>query len=136
MSINREYTRKLQADIKESINFINEVVSKPYSALSSTEKYAIRYSLIAIAEALTALAVHIARRALNKEPETPIHALRIIRDEGLISEDECENLEKLIKLRNLLVHRYWAIDDKRIYDSIKEDFKTLIKSVERILRHV
>ena len=136
MSINREYTRKLQADIKDSINFINEVVSKPYSALSSTEKYAIRYSLIAIAEALTALAVHIARRALNKEPETPIHALRIIRDEGLISEDECENLEKLIKLRNLLVHRYWAIDDKRIYDSIKEDFKTLIKSVERILRHV
>ncbi len=136
MSINREYTRKLQADIKDSINFINEVVSKPYSALSSTEKYAIRYSLIAIAEALTALAVHIVRRALNKEPETPIHALRIIRDEGLISEDECENLEKLIKLRNLLVHRYWAIDDKRIYDSIKEDFKTLIKSVERILRHV
>lgn len=136
MSINREYTRKLQDDIKDSISFINEVVGKPYSALSSTEKYAIRYSLITIAEALTALAVHIVRRALNKEPETPIHALRIIRDEGLISEDECENLEKLIKLRNLLVHRYRVIDDKKIYDSIKEDLKTLIKIVERILRNV
>ncbi|MCD6443554.1 DUF86 domain-containing protein [Candidatus Bathyarchaeota archaeon] len=36
-------------------------------------------------------------------------------------------------LRNLLVHRYWTIDDGKVYENIKSDFKCveeLLKKVE------
>gem|GEM_PF-1920636 len=45
--------------------------------MNTVEKYAIRYHLIVIAEALIALALHIARRMFNTRPETPIHALQV-----------------------------------------------------------
>ncbi|MEM4970833.1 MAG: DUF86 domain-containing protein [Sulfolobales archaeon] len=104
--------------------------------MSDAERYAIRYNIIVLVEALIALALHIARRAFGKEPETPIHALRILRDEGLLTSDECDELAKLLRLRNLLVHRYWVIDDRRVYDSIKENenFKPVHSLIERLKR--
>jgi uncharacterized protein YutE (UPF0331/DUF86 family) len=40
---------------------------------------------------------------------------------------------KIIKLRNLLVHRYWVVDDKVIYDAIKKDFKYVEEFIKRVL---
>jgi hypothetical protein len=43
----------------------------------------IRYYLIVLVEALTALAYHIARNAYSLEPNTPIQTLRALADQGL-----------------------------------------------------
>jgi len=40
---------------------------------------------------------------------------------------------KIIKLRNLLVHRYWVIGDKVIYDAIKKDFRYVEEFIKRVL---
>jgi uncharacterized protein YutE (UPF0331/DUF86 family) len=37
-----------------------------------------------------------------------------------------------VGLRNLLTHRYWTIDDKRVYDSMKNDFKGVDRFVESV----
>jgi Uncharacterized conserved protein len=31
----------------------------------------------------------------------------------------------LIRLRNLFVHRYWVIDDERVYWSVRNNFKCI-----------
>ncbi|MBS7620798.1 DUF86 domain-containing protein [Candidatus Bathyarchaeota archaeon] len=31
----------------------------------------------------------------------------------------------MVRLRNLLVHRYWIIDDNQVYNAIKGDFKAV-----------
>jgi len=36
--------------------------------------------------------------------------------------DCAKDLIKIMRLRNLLVHRYWIIDDAEVYDSAKKDF--------------
>ena len=56
-----------------SKNIISNIVNKPYSKLSSIEKYAVRYHIIVIAEALIALILHVVRRKYGLQPETPIH---------------------------------------------------------------
>ncbi len=89
---------------------------------------AVRYELIVIAEAVMALAIHIARRDLNIRPKTPVNALMMLRDRGLMTMNEYEDLTKLVRLRNLLVHRYWVIDDYLIYQSVKSVFKTWLAS--------
>jgi len=133
--IDKEYVGKLIADIKSTIaEILSYTSSKSFEELSSVERYAVRYLLVALAEALMALAIHLARRAYNRVPETPIHALTILRDAGLLTIDECDELIKLVRLRNLLVHRYWVIDDEKIYNSIKRDFKAVYSFVERLER--
>ena len=46
---------------------------------------AVRYELIVIAEAVMALTIHIARRDLNIRPKTPVNALMMLRDRGLLT---------------------------------------------------
>jgi uncharacterized protein YutE (UPF0331/DUF86 family) len=39
---------------------------------------------------------------------------------------------KIIRLRNLLVHRYWVIDDKIIYDAVKKNFRSVEEFIKRV----
>jgi len=131
-SINREYIHKLIQEINETISAIIDATNKPYDRVNTVEKYAIRYHLIVIAEALIALALHIARRMFNTRPETPIHALQVLRDNQLLIGDEYRDVVNIVKLRNLLIHRYWTIDDEKIYNTVKKDFKNIRRFLKRI----
>lgn len=44
-------------------------------------------------------------------------------------------LNALVGLRNLLVHRYFQVDDRRVYEDVRRDFKCVLEFVERALRH-
>jgi len=131
-SPNGEFIRKLLADIEESMNIVLEVCSKPYEALSRAERSEVRYYLVVLAEALTALTYHIARVAFRLEPRTPVQTLRLLADRGLVASDELEDLTRLMRLRNLLVHRYWVIDDRIIYENVKRDFTHIRSFIERV----
>ena len=133
-NVDKDYVKKLVDDIRSAIDEIVSFCSKPFEELSVADRYAIRYCLIVVVEALIALALHIARRAFGEKPETPIHALRVLRDRGLVTPSECSDLEKLVRLRNLLVHRYWVIDDRKIYDSVRRDFRSVQRFIDRLQR--
>jgi len=36
-------------------------------------------------------------------------------EEGVISPRVGEGMQKLVRLRNLIIHRYWEVDDARVY---------------------
>ncbi|RLE86044.1 MAG: DUF86 domain-containing protein [Thermoprotei archaeon] len=110
-------------DIHEAINIILEDTSKSFEKLSRVEKSENRYYIVVLVEALTVLVYHIARRAYSLEPQTPIQTFRLLADHGLITGEELNDFIKLVRLRNLIVHRYWIIDDKRVYESVKENFE-------------
>jgi len=135
-SVNMEFLKKLRKDIVESINLVSSIVNKPYSELSDIEKYAIRYHIIVIAEAIIALTLHIVRRKYGLQPETPIHALKILRDKRVVTEQEYIDLANMFKLRNLLVHRYWIIDDEKIYYNVKKNFKNIITFIEKVISNI
>ncbi|MEM1510514.1 MAG: HepT-like ribonuclease domain-containing protein [Candidatus Nezhaarchaeales archaeon] len=135
-SINRAYVKKLASDIEEPIDAILRYTSRPYESMSEAERHAVRYNIIVIASAIAALAIHTARRLCGEEPETTLHALSILRRRGLLTELEYENLVRLIRLRNLLVHRYWTTDDERIYASVRSDFESVKNFLKRLREHV
>ena len=135
-SVNMEFLKKLRRDIIESINLISDMVNKPYGELSDIEKYAIRYHIIVLAEAIIALTLHIVRRKYGLQPETPMHALKILKDKRVATKQEYIDLANMFKLRNLLVHRYWIIDDEKIYYSVKKDFKNIIAFIERVISNI
>ena len=132
VGVSRDFVRALIRDVEDAVKEINRIAAKPYNELSDEERLAIRYELVVIAEAVMALVVHVARRDLGARPRTPVNALAILRDRGLVTVDEYEDLVRLLRLRNLLVHRYWVIDDYLIYQGIKSNFKSLLSFINRL----
>ena len=133
MRVSKEYISRLASEVRSSITFILRVVEKPFEDVSEAEKYAIRYHLITIAEALTSIALHICREVLNQRPETPIHAFKLLVEGKVISNEVFMELSKFMGLRNLLVHRYWVINDENIYENIKGDFKCVEEFLKNVL---
>jgi len=133
LRVSKEYISRLASEVRSSITFILRVVEKPFEDISEAEKYAIRYHLITIAEALTSIALHVCREVLNQRPETPIHAFKLLVEGKVISNEVFMELSKFMGLRNLLVHRYWVINDENIYESIKGDFKCVEEFLKNVL---
>lgn len=112
-------------DIRFSIAEILRITKKDYSELSIDEKYAIRYNIIVLVESLVALCIHIAREEFNYIPKSYSDAVMFV----------CERLKvlcirdlvDLVRLRNLLIHRYWSVDDKVIYENIKKNFTCVLE---------
>jgi len=47
---------------------------------------------------------------------------------AVLEESTGKDMERLAKLRNLIIHRYWEIDDARIYIEVKDKGVNIIKN--------
>jgi len=130
MPVNKDHLKQRINEVLEAKSELKRLTSKPYVNLSLEEKYAIRYHIIVLAEALGNICIHIAIEDFKREPQSYSECLKIMEEKGIC--DCAKDLVAIIRLRNLLTHRYWTIDDAQVYDSIKKDFKC----VDEFLRSV
>jgi uncharacterized protein YutE (UPF0331/DUF86 family) len=130
MPINIDQLKQRINEILESETELKRLTSKPYSEMSIEEKYAVRYHIIVLAEALGSICLQIAMEDLKRTPQSYSECFKIMEEEDIC--DCAKDLTAIMRLRNLLTHRYWIIDDTKIYDSIKNNFK----AVDNFLRSV
>ncbi len=131
----------MPVDVNQLKQRINEVLDakaelkrltlKAYAELSLDEKYAIRYHIIVLAEALGGICLHVAKEDLEQEPLSYSECFRLLDEEGICG-DCAKDLSAMVRLRNLLTHRYWAIDDQQVYNSIKDNFRGVDKFIESV----
>lgn len=131
MPIDTSHLKQRITEVLEAKSELRRLTSKPYTQLNIEEKYAIRYHVIVLAEALGSTCLHIATEDFKLKPQSYAECFKVMEEKSICS-NCARDLTAIIRLRNLLTHRYWAIDDKQIYDSIKDDFK----GVDRFLRSV
>lgn len=110
---------------------LKRLTLKPYAELNIDEKYAIRYHVIVLAEALGNVCLHVAKEDLKQEPLSYSECFRLLDEEG-VSDNCAKELATLVRLRNLLTHRYWIIDDNQVYNSIRNDFKGVDSFLESV----
>ena len=120
--------RQRMLEVLDSKAELKRLTLKSYAKLNLDEKYAIRYHVIVLAEALGGVCLHIAKEDLGQEPLSYAECFRLLDEEG-VCDDCAKDLSALVRLRNLLTHRYWIIDDEQVYDSIKNDFKGVDKVI-------
>lgn len=126
--MNNEIPRKKR--YREKIDFIVEKIeSFPKKDLTSLEKDGIFYGLIVIIEAAFDMTAMILKDVGKKVEDnyTNISSLQEVRK---IPENLGEKLKKCNELRNLLVHRYNAIDDEVALDSVEEVKNILYEFIE------
>jgi uncharacterized protein YutE (UPF0331/DUF86 family) len=55
----------------------------------------------------------------------------------IITKELGEKLKKLASLRNILIHKYWEIDDRKIFRSAKEnigDFEQFLRQINEFIK--
>ncbi len=101
--------------------------------LSSYEGIAAsKYELIVIIEAASIICNHISVRKGDRIPETYADCYKILEELKIIEKELCKRLQMMARFRNLLVHRYHKIDDKRVYQTLKTQVEDLSQFIEAI----
>ena len=128
MPVDPDVLRSRISEVRLCLSELRRLVLRPFKELSLDERYSMRYNLIVLVESLVSLCMHICIEAYDFKPGSYREAVRIV------SERLClrNNINSLIGLRNILVHRYWRVDDERVYFEVKENFK----SIEELLGKV
>lgn len=60
--------------------------------------------------------------------------IEILEKEGVLDKELSDRLRSMIKFRNKLIHRYWEIEDQRVYEYAKKDIRDFIDFIEEIKR--
>jgi len=95
-----------------------------------------KYHFIVAIEASIDMCNHVISKNGMRIPEDYADTFRVMKDAGAFDKHFTDNLVKMAKFRNRLVHLYWEVDDKTVYRILKShlaDFKKLIDSFSDFL---
>lgn len=131
--------RELLSDLREALSLLREALSSPREAFLSSwrDRLSVRYLLVEVIEAAAALGIHLLEARGLEAPRSYGAVFTRMAEEGIITWEVAEGMRKLAGLRNLLVHRYWEIDDGRIYDEARGSGLGIIERfIEEVERHL
>jgi uncharacterized protein YutE (UPF0331/DUF86 family) len=127
------------ADIAMARGEIERLIAVDQATFFSDSRnvFSVRYLIIQAVEALTDLCQHMLARTRGIPCDGYIDCIVKAGEHGIISVALAERLRRLAALRNILVHRYWNIDDARVYVETKtnvSDLTTFIDEIEALVR--
>ncbi len=138
MNLDFEKIKKGVSEIEESINEINKIVSiNEYEFWKDKRNItSVKYYLLEAIEAVGGICVHIVAKKFGKGVNSLSECINILEEEEILNKELSSRLKKMIKFRNKLIHKYWDIDDKLIYEYAKNetgDFIDFIKEIKKFL---
>ncbi len=104
---------------------------------SPMRKASAKYELLIAIEGVLALCNHIVARLSTKVPQNYGACLTLLAEVGVIPSELGVKLRELIGLRNILIHRYWTVNDQLVYQFIQEDlenFEAFIGWIARLMK--
>ena len=108
------------------------LTARRFEELSDEEVWALRYQLIVLVEALASMCMKLARRRWGLAYASYLECLAEV---GRRLGVECvDSLKALVGLRNVLVHCF-QVDDRRVYEAVKSDFRCVSQFVDAVERH-
>jgi len=137
--VDREIINKLLSEARDALDEIRNIVSMDLNDFmrSRTARFSLRYSIIMLVEALVDLAIAILEKDFGESIETYREAFVKLAEKGVIDIETMQIMIALVSLRNMIVHRYWAVDDVKIYRDAKEGGVRAVESfLAEVLRYV
>ncbi len=127
-------------DIEESIERLKAFKDIPLESFlrDSDAKDIASFRLIVATEAAIDLCLHISAKMLKKVPGEYAACFKLLADEGLLDPALASRLSEMARFRNLLVHRYWEIDYRKLYEIITghdlKDLQDFVGSVGKLMK--
>jgi uncharacterized protein YutE (UPF0331/DUF86 family) len=95
-----------------------------------------KYHFIVAIESSIDMCNHLIARNGYRVPEDYSDTFKVMAEVGALDVKFAEELFKMAKFRNRLVHLYWQVDDQQLYRIIQErlgDFKEFLDSISTFL---
>jgi uncharacterized protein YutE (UPF0331/DUF86 family) len=110
--------RAKAAAIRRNIARVRSLTNQPDEQFWSDERNieAVKLWLIQLVQDAADLCNHIAARLLNEPPESYPECFELLGEAQMIEASLAENLRRMARFRNLIVHRYWDVDDQRVLE--------------------
>jgi len=95
-----------------------------------------KYNLIVAIEGAIDICNHIVARVGGRAPLDHADCFEVLRELKILSDDLVERLKSMAKFRNLLVHLYWKVDDRKVFQILKTDIQNIkeyIKEIKKLI---
>ncbi|MCS4540732.1 MAG: DUF86 domain-containing protein [Euryarchaeota archaeon] len=134
MRVNKDKLASITGEVKKALGVLKEYQVEDEETLIQDLKAlgAIKYYFILAIEACVDICNHIIAKEYSEAPESYADCFRILREKGIISNELAENLMNMAKFRNLLVHLYSKVDNKRLFSILKENLSDIEKYLAEI----
>ena len=135
-NVSREAFNRYIGEALEALSEAKEIVygkSVDEFLGNRRDRFALRYAIVLIVEALADLAIAILEKDFNVVPSGYREAFLLLAEKGVVGAELAGWMERMSALRNIIVHRYWVVDDARIYREAREGG---LEAVEAFIREV
>ncbi len=122
------------SDIKQSMRVLQNYAQQDDEKFLNNQEAirSARYAFIVLMEAATNIANHLCARVLSKAPTSYADSFLLLGENAVIERDLAKRLGKMTGFRNLLVHGYGEVDDRRMLNIMREDLRDLALYLEEI----
>ncbi len=129
---------KLVSELRKSVARLRELASLSQDEfLSDPDKIgSSKYHFIVAIESSIDMCNHIIARNGYRVPEDYGDTFRVMAEAKALDQDFSNELISMAKFRNRLVHLYWEVDDKTLYEILQnrlDDFKKFLDSLAEFL---
>jgi uncharacterized protein YutE (UPF0331/DUF86 family) len=133
--VNKEVIKRLINEAEEALDEIKKILAVDLSSFVNNRslRFSLRYSIVMVVEALADLAVAILEKDFGVAVESYRDAFLRLAEKGVINAEIARSMVRLAGLRNIIVHRYWSVDDMSIYNDAR---RSGVEAVERFIEEV
>jgi uncharacterized protein YutE (UPF0331/DUF86 family) len=134
--VNAELIRTKATAIRRNIERITRLASLPDEQFWSDERNieTLKLWLIELVQDAADLCNHLAARLAHQVPLSYPECFEVLGDEGILEKSLADSLRAMARFRNLLVHRYWDVDDQRVLQIARTQLGDLEQFLEAVGR--
>lgn len=139
IGIDIERIKERAREIRESLEKIRHYAALPETEFFADERnlYTVMHLLLVAIEAVASLCTHILAKTARKAPASHAECFEGLRDLGIMDDELASRLVRMVRFRNLLVHRYWEVDPVRVLGYAREnlgDFEAFLVAIEGLVK--
>jgi uncharacterized protein YutE (UPF0331/DUF86 family) len=136
--MNEEKVLRQLGLLNEYLRELSEIKKMPQKELAENRivRAAAERLLQVAIETIQNIGNHIIATRGYRSPKDYADIFRVLEEENIITSDFSQQLQKMAKFRNRLVHLYWDIDVQMIYDIIQNKLGDFEKFAQIVLREI
>jgi len=124
LTYNIHLLRQRAAEIRENLHLLRAAAGR-WAEADRDLRDATMYRLMVVIEAAHAICLHLCSRLPTTPPDSMPDCFEKLADAGVCPRPLGENLAKMARFRNLLVHRYWQVDDDQVGEILRMSLNDL-----------
>ena len=134
MKYDFEKLSRLVSELNRSLSLLKEISNMELQNFKNDLHIisSAKYNLLVAIESVIDTCNHLISKNNYRIPEDYADVFRVMAENNIFTEDFTDNLIKMARFRNRLVHIYWDVDTETIYYILKNNLKDFDNFLQRL----